>query len=105
MRELIQFIRTHIADVKFEVKLAQSRLSSLEPVVLVHAPEATSHRETTAALFVLAGEVSLRTGPKERWCVRVEPCGDTEGRVYLELATSTETEAARGIRLLEEIVK
>jgi hypothetical protein len=49
------------------------------------------------------GLISRWTPASERWYVNTEDCNES-GRVYLELADATPTEATRGMALLTKLV-
>lgn len=72
--------------------------------VEIRLTNGTIHRLVSAALHKLAADVELATPERERWIVQTESFCDARGRVYLELADATPTQAERGMALLRKLL-
>jgi hypothetical protein len=86
------------------VSIAHSRYGTAQPQVEVSFPRGTHFRAVRAALYTLAAKIESATPARERWVAEVDAFGDECGRVYLELLDANDSEAKRGLALLNKVV-
>ena len=88
------------------INIGKTEFGTPSPRIEVRLPRGTAWRHAKAALHQLAAAVELGTSAHEQWSVQIVESSDFHrpgGRVQLELADGTETEATRGMALLEQI--
>ncbi len=87
------------------VAFASSRYGTPTPTLYVTMPKTCSHRETSAAIHMLAAEIELAIPASETWPVTVEHAGDYVGTVSVELIKGTAEEAERAMGVLKKIAE
>lgn len=86
-----------------EVRLDRSRFGCRTPSLEVRLPRGVHFRQLHVALHQLAALAEASTPHSERWCIQTERLSDGLGYVFLELTHDTDSEAQRGLALLEAV--
>lgn len=90
------------------INLGESGFGTPIPRIEIRLPRETPWRHAKAALHQLAAAVELATPAHEQWSVQIIEGSDFRrpgGRVQLELADGSETEAARGSAVLRQVTE
>ena len=109
-RAMMTTLMEHVAStsngdrVACEVTMRTSEYGTLRPVARVTLPRDTHRRRLGAALHLLAAAAEAGTPANERWCTCIDRSGDAVGYVYLDLVEGSDSEAARGLAHLRDVV-
>jgi hypothetical protein len=83
----------------------ENQYGTPEPQIEIRLAMGAHHRLVSATLHKLAANVEQATPVRENWIVQIERLHDGRGRVYLELADGTPTEAERGMAMLTRLAR